>query len=158
MKPFITEKEIKYAAEFAMTNKEAAQLLKVSMYVWTKYSKLYTETNYNISYNEYLRKKRKLTKQPVFTHRVNKSILNILNGNHPTYNKSKLLHRLITEGHFLETCDMCGYCERNILNGKAPLILNCIDGDDTNFLRSNLQLLCYNCAYQMGYTLKIQKK
>lgn len=42
-------------------------------------------------------------------------------------------------------CSKCGWCELNPVSGKCPIILNHIDGNSTNMLGVNLELLCPNC-------------
>ena len=42
-------------------------------------------------------------------------------------------------------CEKCGWGEANEYNGKIPLEVHHIDGDCTNNLKDNLQLLCPNC-------------
>lgn len=42
-------------------------------------------------------------------------------------------------------CEICGWGEENKFSGTVPLEIHHIDGDCTNNLRNNLQLLCPNC-------------
>jgi hypothetical protein len=71
----------------------------------------------------------------------------ILAGKHPKYNRSVLKKRLLLSGEFRECCDICGFDERRITDYTVPLILDWIDGDNTNHLRENLRFVCYNCYY-----------
>jgi hypothetical protein len=71
----------------------------------------------------------------------------ILAGNHPNYDKTKLRDRIIAAGYLKEECGMCGFNERRISDGKIPLVLNCMDGDLKNLKLENLQLLCYNHTF-----------
>lgn len=70
----------------------------------------------------------------------------ILSGNHPMYQSSKLRHRLINEGIKENCCSECGIAE---WNGK-PLVLNLdhIDGNSFNHQLINLRILCPNCHSQ----------
>jgi len=46
---------------------------------------------------------------------------------------------------FNNKCQICGWSKTNIFSGKIPLQIHHIDGDCTNNLEDNLQLLCPNC-------------
>ena len=73
-------------------------------------------------------------------------IPDVLMGKHPQYQTNKLKRRLILEGYKKNECEECGISE---WNGKAiTLELDHIDGDRTNHLFSNLQILCPNCHSQ----------
>jgi hypothetical protein len=47
-----------------------------------------------------------------------------------------------------EECACCGYAERRITDDTVPLLLDHMDGDETNHRIENLQMLCLNCYYQ----------
>ena len=72
----------------------------------------------------------------------------ILEGKHPNYPSWKLRNRLFALNIFQEECSCCGYAERRITDDTVPLLLDHIDGDDTNHRIENLQMLCLNCYYQ----------
>lgn len=42
-------------------------------------------------------------------------------------------------------CEICGWHEINPVTGKSPLEVHHIDGDYTNNIEENLQVLCPNC-------------
>ena len=67
----------------------------------------------------------------------------ILEGLHPQYQSSKIRIRLLEENVFSHECSNCRLSEW--LNQPIPLELEHIDGDHTNHLISNLELLCPNC-------------
>lgn len=46
---------------------------------------------------------------------------------------------------FNNRCQICGWSKTNQFNGKVPLQIHHIDGNCTNNLENNLQLLCPNC-------------
>ena len=50
---------------------------------------------------------------------------------------------LVEEAGF--KCTECGWDKINLTTGKCPLEVDHIDGDSTNNLRENLQVLCRNC-------------
>lgn len=70
----------------------------------------------------------------------------ILRGNHPQYQSSKLRIRLIKENIKKEECEICGITE---WNGKpVPLELDHIDGNNSNHILNNLRIICPNCHHQ----------
>jgi hypothetical protein len=71
----------------------------------------------------------------------------ILEGKHPSYQTFKLKNRLLKAGIKNNKCESCQ--NGSIWNNK-PLNceLNHIDGDDSNHILSNLQMLCPNCHSQ----------
>jgi hypothetical protein len=46
---------------------------------------------------------------------------------------------------FDSKCHMCGWCEINPTTNKIPLEVNHIDGDASNTVEENLELICPNC-------------
>lgn len=67
-------------------------------------------------------------------------------GKHPQYPTSKLLKRLVDAGYKEYKCESCGIVD---YNGKAiSLEVNHIDGNSTNHLLDNLEVLCPNCHSQ----------
>ena len=60
------------------------------------------------------------------------------------YLTSKHLKRYLME-KFNNRCSQCGWGETNPYTGKIPLELHHNDGDYTNNVEDNLDLLCPNC-------------
>jgi hypothetical protein len=75
------------------------------------------------------------------------SLEEIFSGSAGRYSLRKLHHRMATAGLLEDKCQQCGYEERRISDGTAPLILGQIDGNPLNYERTNLELVCYNCYY-----------
>lgn len=67
----------------------------------------------------------------------------ILEGLHPQYQSNKLRLRLLSEEVFEHRCFNCKLTEW--LNAPIPLELEHIDGNHTNHIIDNLELLCPNC-------------
>lgn len=67
----------------------------------------------------------------------------ILEGKHPQYQSNKLRIRLLKEQVFEHICNKCKNTEW--LGEPIPLELEHIDGDSTNHMIDNLELLCPNC-------------
>lgn len=64
-----------------------------------------------------------------------------------SFEPDKIKVRAIEEGYLEEVCAHCGFCERRVIDYKMPLLLHFKDGDKTNYLGTNLELLCYNCYH-----------
>ena len=59
----------------------------------------------------------------------------------------KIRIRGIAEGYLKDECYTCGFNERRITDYKIPLLLNFKDGNKCNYLKDNLEQLCYNCYF-----------
>lgn len=76
-------------------------------------------------------------------------MIDIFQNKYPNYDVRILQYRLITEGWLKEKCNHCGYDERRLSDYEVPLRLAFKDGDIKNFSLNNLELVCYNCYFQM---------
>lgn len=146
----IPESDIRYAMENTKSNAEAARFLKVSFTSYKKYARMYTDretgkTLYELHKNQFgvgIRKDVARASKGIY------SIEKILQGEHPNYPSWKLRNRLLALGIMSEECAACGYVERRITDDTVPLLLDHVDGDETNHRVENLQMLCLNCYYQ----------
>lgn len=158
-KSFITETEVRLAASNSYSNAAAAIYLRINKQTWKKYASLFFEPTTGLTYFQYLQQRKKpKIKPPRKTGYSPTSIplQDILEGLHPTYDKVRLQSRLIKEGWFVEQCANCGFSERHLLTYNVPLILECLDGNERNFKRENLRMICYNCcALTTNYKIKI---
>lgn len=67
----------------------------------------------------------------------------IIEGLHPQYQSNKLRKRLLEEKYFEYKCNSCNLSEW--LGKPIPLELEHIDGNNSNHLLENLEMLCPNC-------------
>ncbi len=74
----------------------------------------------------------------------------ILEGKFPDYSIHRLKDKLIRSGIKKAKCENCGFSERRITDNKMPLLLNFRDGNEKNHLLENIQVLCYNCMFNIG--------
>jgi hypothetical protein len=64
-----------------------------------------------------------------------------------SFTPSKIKIRGIAEGYLRDECYTCGCRERRITDYKTPTLLNFKDGNKSNYLKDNLEILCYNCYF-----------
>jgi hypothetical protein len=74
----------------------------------------------------------------------------ILQGMYPEYPVYRIKDKLIRSGVKEPKCELCGYHEKRVTDGKIPLILNFMDGNEKNHLLDNMKLYCYNCTFTSG--------
>ncbi len=74
----------------------------------------------------------------------------ILEGKHPDYPIFRLKDKLIRSGLKEQKCEICGFKEKRIVDGKTPLVLNFMDGNEKNHRIENIKLYCYNCTFTCG--------
>lgn len=146
----IPESDIRYAMANTKSNAEAARFMKVSFDTWKKYAKMYVDrvtgkTLYDMHTNQagvgITKDVAKATSGPY-------AIDRILSGDYPAYPTWKLRNRILALNIMPEECACCGYAERRVTDDTVPLLLDHMDGDETNHRIENLQLLCLNCYYQ----------
>lgn len=74
----------------------------------------------------------------------------ILAGKHPNYPVFRIKQKLINGKIKEEKCEICGFNEKRITDGKVPLILNFLDDNPKNHSLENMKLLCYNHTFTGG--------
>lgn len=146
----LPESDIRYAMSNTKSNAEAARFLKISFTTYKKYAKMYVDfetgkTLYDLHTNQ---AGVGITKDVAKASSGPYAIDQILEGKYPKYPTWKLRNRLFALGIMPEACNSCGYSERRITDDTVPLLLDHIDGDETNHRLENLQMLCLNCYYQ----------
>ena len=147
----LLEAEIREAQGRSRSAKDTARTLGVSYNTYKKYAKLYGifDIDYNPT-NVPIERRLKLT--------VGKYPLSeILQGKYPNYPITKLKRRLIKNDVFPECCTACGFDEVRVTDGKAPLLLDFLDGNWQNHRLENLRFLCYNCFFLLIGKRKIPK-
>ena len=79
----------------------------------------------------------------------------ILQGKSPNpYREATLLSKAIREGYMKPCCSNCGADFTESQRKDPPLILDFLDKNPQNTELSNLRALCFNCVYELYYTLK----
>lgn len=110
-----------------------------------------------IHFNTFKRKAEKLgcykpnpggkgTTKPKPEGKLNISLNDILEGNHPQYQTFKLKNKLFEAGLKKNICEECGISEWNKKEIKCEL--DHINGNRTDHALSNLKILCPNCHSQ----------
>jgi len=67
-----------------------------------------------------------------------------------SFTPEKIKVRGIAEGFLKEECYKCSFHERRVSDYRMPLLLFFKDGNKVNYLKNNLELLCYNCYFLYG--------
>jgi len=137
----LTESQIKFAMNNTKSNSGAARFLHVSYNTYAKYAKMHGlfEQHKNPS-GSGIPKGGVLKKVPFEEIFANK---------HPNYNLQHLKNRLISEMILEEKCEVCGYHERRVFDGKVALLLDFKDNNLKNMARENLRLICFNCRFNI---------
>lgn len=139
----LMESEIRAAQDESISAADAARKLNVSYNTYKKYAKLYDimerckctdSTGMPKVHNPYK------GKYP---------LEELLMGMHPSYPPHKLRKKIIGAKIKIEECEVCGYAEKRITDDKVPLILAFKDGDRTNHVLENLEMVCYNCYHNV---------
>lgn len=146
----LLSRDILTAQENSRSAAEAARYLKVNYSTYRKYAVLYDlfKNHTNKTGKGIPRKKMK----GVF------GLDSILAGEHPTYDRGKLKERIIRAGKLPERCNLCGFNEKRIFDGRCPLVLHSKDGDNHNLTLDNLELRCYNCSYLTTGTVSVKSE
>lgn len=138
----ILEHEIREAYEKGKSARASARFLGVSYRTFKKYAEMYGifVTRRNI---KGVTGRCDPEKGPY-------PLSRILNGEFPKYSVFLLKDKLIRSGAKKAECEICGYCEKRLTDGKVPLLLNFEDGNSENHKIENLKILCYNCTFNAG--------
>jgi hypothetical protein len=139
----LLQSEIAAAQAVSKSAREAARKLGVNYLTYRKYARMYNMHNLLNPYNRGIKKdvNPEFGKYP---------ISEILDGKHPNYPVYRLKDKLIRSKKKDACCEMCGYRERRVVDGKIPLLLNFEDGNPKNHKVENVKLLCYNCTFVAG--------
>lgn len=144
-KPLL-ESEILDALNSTPSARQAAKKLGVHYDTYKKYARLY---GIHRTCPPAMRKKTGKT-GPITPFGGRYKIEDLLNGKHPKFPIHRLKDKLIRSGLKKSECEMCGYKERRITDGKIPLLLNFDDGDTTNRKIENIKIYCFNCTFNCG--------
>lgn len=149
----LTKEDILLAQSRTLSNKAAARFLRVSYIHYKKYASLYKDeetgkTLLELHSNPSGKGIRKITSRT----KDELPLDDIMNGRVPTNHLDpvRIKERLIFEFILEEKCSLCGLSEKRIKDGKIPLVLHFRDGDDGNYRKENLELLCFNCSFLYG--------
>ena len=69
-----------------------------------------------------------------------------------------VIDKYIRAGYKEGKCDICGYKEARITDGKIPLLLDFIDDNKENYSVDNIQFICYNCYHNTRGNLTGSRK
>jgi hypothetical protein len=137
----LMESEIRAIQDVSVSAAEAARKLNVSYNTYKKYAKLYgildrckcvDASGLPKVHNPY---------------RGKYPLEEILMGMHPGYPTHRLRKKLFASKLKAQECEVCGFKEARITDNKIPLVLAFRDGDRSNHILENLEIVCYNCYH-----------
>ena len=157
----LLQSNIERAMKYTKSNKAAARFLNVHYLTYRKYAKMYFDKDGKSLFEKhYNASGRGINKVRL---KKGENIDDILNNLCPNYPLQQLKNMLINNSYVVEKCDLCGFCEKRLTDGKVPLLMSFKDKKN-DYSLENLELLCYNCYFLtvgsiMGRTAehKIQK-
>jgi hypothetical protein len=139
----LLQSEIEIAQSVSKSGREAARKLGISYLTYRKYARMY-------GMHTLINQSNKGIKKNVDPNMGKYPITELLEGKFPEYPVYRLKDKLIRSKAKESCCEMCGYKERRIVDGKIPLLLNFEDGNPKNHKLENIKLLCYNCTFVAG--------
>ena len=148
----LTKEDILRSQTMTRSNFAAARYLHVSYNHYKKYAKMYKNEE-GISLLE-VHKNQEGKGIPKFLTNKGKQppLMDLLEGRVPIehFDPQKVKYRIIQECLIEEKCNKCGFSEKRIVDLKTPLVLHHKDGNRKNWHLTNLEFLCYNCAFLYG--------
>jgi hypothetical protein len=165
-KKFITRERILEAISKTQSNRAAARYLGVdytAYWLACKRESYEGEDLYGSHSNKQSHKNVPILKIKN-TRKSSKFLKELLTGMHKekvnSISVKRLKERLIYDGLLEEKCECCGLNEKRASDGKVPIIIYFSDNDRSNWERSNIKLMCYNCYFyyvgDMFYKIKFQ--
>lgn len=150
---YFTKDDILRAMKHTKSNRAASRYLGCSYQTYRKYAKLFkdNETGKTL-FETHKNQAGKGIRKHLYGGRNVKDLaplLDILEGrvDVANYTPDILKARLIEEGFLVEECKSCGFNERRVVDYRVPLVLNFKDRNSRNWLKENLEFLCYNCYF-----------
>lgn len=151
---YLTEPQIRRAMSYTRSNQQAASFLKVSFPTYKKYACLFKDKNGVSLFDLHKNQSGRGLVKPREDDRKFK-LDDILMGKHPTYPRDKLFRRILASQYIPEVCNHCGFHQKRATDLKMPLILNHVNGNNTDHRLDNLELLCYNCYFLLIGNLNV---
>lgn len=149
----LSEAQVRWAMKCTESNAEACRFMNVSYNTYKKYAQMYfDEPSGKTLFELHKRHHGKgIPKKSRWVQRWSKydqtNLEEILRGEHPEYDLKKLRKRLFKTRIIPLVCSSCGFTDKRIGDNKMPLLIDFIDGDQTNMRLDNLRLLCFNCFF-----------
>lgn len=138
-KPMFTVEQIKAVQHISKSGGEAAKRMGVTYKTYWKYCK-HHKIPTSLTGGRWV----------MGTEKGKYPLSQILQNKFPDFPINRLKDRLIRSGMKLPACELCGYKERRITDGKIPLLINFEDGNHRNHAIENMKIYCYNCTFTAG--------
>lgn len=137
----LTEQEIKEANHHTKSCSAAARYLGVAYNTYKKYALRYG------LFEDQKNQEGVGISNPYNVHAGKYALDDILEGKHPGYDRFRLKRRLIRTGYKPAKCELCGFDEQRVTDGKVPIMLHNKNGDKEDLRWENLEFLCFNCYF-----------
>ena len=151
----LTRDDIMWAMKNTRSNRAAARFINCSYSHYKKYAKIYFEFEGGQTLFD-ARKNPSGKGIPKFISdksKIGNGILDVVHGKTSPkhFEPEKLKNKIFEAGLIAEKCNVSGFEERRVVDGKIPLLVDFKDSNPSNYLLSNLRFLCYNCYFlQVG--------
>jgi len=151
-KRLIVADDIRLAYEQCNSIADAAYQMNISQSMFIRYAKTYRNEAGMTYYDLFIeRPKSEVPNRQRGSTVGREKIEKILRGDQTNTIKSVTQFRnaLVRYGYFREECCNCDYSGRRGRDLESPLLVIFKDGNSANGKQNNVQLYCYNCAFEL---------
>lgn len=152
-KKFFTREDILRAMKYSRSVRSASKYLGASYQHVKQYFKMYKvdedDPNSKTLFETHLNRYSKGIPKFLPNSRREPNVKQIFEEGigYESYTPEKIKIRGLAEGYLRDECYTCGCNERRITDFKTPTLMNFKDGNKSNYLIENLEILCYNCYF-----------
>jgi hypothetical protein len=149
----LTKENILKAMRFTKSNRAAAKYLGCSYQHYKPFAKLFrvdeSDPNSLTLFDSHKNQSGKGIPKFLPNRRKEPNVKRIFEEGtgYESFTAAKIKIRGIAEGYLKDECYTCGCHERRMTDYKTPTLLNFKDGNKSNYLIDNLEILCYNCYF-----------
>lgn len=147
---FLSKDDVLRAMRMTRSNRGAARYSLVAYNTYKKFAKLYRDEETGKSLWElHMNMSGKGIPKSLTSKGERIDIQDLMEGKVPIdhFTPTKIKQIILREGILEEKCAICGFNERRVVDTKVPLVLHHLNGNNRDYRRENLELLCYNCSF-----------
>jgi hypothetical protein len=146
----LSKEDILRAMRFTKSNRAAAKYLGCSYQHYKPFAKLHKDEETGLTlFETHLNQSGKGIPKFLPNRRKEPNVKRLFEEGigYESFTPAKIKTRGIAEGYLKDECYTCGCNERRVTDYKTPTLLNFKDGNKSNYLIDNLEILCYNCYF-----------